>query len=360
MSRDNVEAIYGLSPLQEGMLFHSLLTPEAGLYVQQLSCRFQGHLDAAAFATAWRATLAHNPSLRTAFLWERLEKPVQVVHKQLEIAVAQQDWRGLPADEQERRFTDFLRAEQGGFDLRKAPLLRLALIQVADDAWRFVWSRHHILLDGWSTPLVFQDLFAAYGALLRGEEPRLPWRRPFRDYIAWLKGQDMARAEAFWRESLAGFTAPTPLGAERGDAAAPGDADSYAERTALLPEAVTAALQELTRRHRVTLNNLVQAAWALLLSRYSGEPDVVFGVTLSGRPPALPGVESMLGLFMNTLPLRARIPESGSLLDLAAELRNHQADLHQFEFTPLVQVQGWSDVPRDQPLFHSIVVFENY
>lgn len=359
-STPQVENIYPLSPMQHGMLFHSLSEPDSGVYFEQLSCELREDLNLEAFRAAWQLVMERQAILRTAFDWESLDEPVQVVLRGLALPLELQDWRHLPAGEQSERMQAALRSSQErGFDFGSPPLFRLALYRLAKDLHHFVWSHHHLLLDGWSMPLLFNEFFAAYQAFREGREPVLPRPLPFGSYIAWLQRQDLARAEFFWRRELEGYTAPTPLALGR---PAPGrvPASPYDDRELRLGPQPTAALQALAQQGRLTLNTLVQGAWALLLSRRSGEEDVVFGAVVSGRPADLPGVESMVGLFLNTVPVRVRVPAAEPFFTWAVALQERQAELRQFEHTPLVQVQSWSQVPRGTPLFESIVVFENY
>jgi amino acid adenylation domain-containing protein len=269
------------------------------------------------------------------------------------------DWRQVPAAEHAQRLEAFLEEDRGrGFELGRAPLLRLALIRLEDSVYRLVFSHHHLLLDGWSLALLFEELFAAYPALERGEPMPLPRRPAYREYIGWLRRQDLARAEAWWRQGLEGFGAPTPLPVEsqRGPARESGPG----KRERMLSAETTAALQTFARQHQLTLNTLVQAAWALVLSHHSGERDVVFGTTVAARPTELPGAEAILGLFINTLPVRVRMPRAEQLGTWLKGLQTYLLEMRQFEHTPLVQVQGWSEVPRGTPLFESLLIFENY
>lgn len=361
MKMKNVEDFYPLSPMQQGMLFHSLYAPESGMYVEQMSCTLKGALDVTIFREAWQEAVVRHSILRTGFVGQGLKEPVQVVHRRVDLPVEEHDWRSFGSAEQDRRLEVVLETERRrGFDLSDPPLMRLALVQVTDEAYSFVWTYHHILLDGWSMPLLLQEVFASYDAYSRGQVPQLRSPRPFRDYIVWLKRQSMGEAEAFWRRTLEGFTAPTPLVV---DLPVGGEADRqehYDQQEITLSTRRTAKLQSLAQQHGLTLNTLVQGAWALLLSRYSGEDDVVFGATVSGRPPDLEGSELMVGLFINTLPVRVRVPSDAITATWLKRLQAQQAELRQYEYSPLVEVQGWSDVPRNLPLFESILVFENY
>jgi hypothetical protein len=361
MNAEQIEDIYPLSWMQQGMLFHTLYAPKSGVYFNQLNCTLGAGLNADAFVGAWRRVVERHPVLRTGFVWEDLPEPLQVVRREVELPLERQDWRGLSGEEQRSRFDAFLKEDRGrGFDLSEAPLMRLALIRTGDDAYRFVWSRHHILLDAWSGVLLAKEFNAFYESHAKGLDVRVERPRPFRDYIAWLRRQDMSKAREFWRGDLEGFDAPTPLPGGRRDTHAPSAPASFRDVRTRLTAETTAALQTLARRRRLTLNTVLQGAWALLLSRYCGREDVLFGTTVSGRPVGLAGVEAMVGIFINTLPVRVKTPAGAKLLPWLVELQLRQAEMRQYEYTPLVEVQSWSEVPRGLPLFESILVVQNY
>jgi amino acid adenylation domain-containing protein len=342
------------------MLYHSRYTTDPEVYFLQLSCRLDGDLDAAAFERAWQQVLDRHTALRTSFHWRELDRPLQVVHRQVAVPFESQDWRALAPDEQAERLERLLAEDRRrGFDLARPPLLRLALCRLADARYQLVWSFHHLLFDGWSMPLVIQEVFAFYAAARRGEELQLPRPRPYRDFILWLQRQDMAAAEAFWRRTLAGFTAPTPLVLGAPMAGAPEDGD-VGRIHLWLGGPLFAGLQELGRRRGLTLSTLVQGAWAVLLARSSREEDVVFGVTSAGRPADLPGSSDMVGLFINTLPVRVAVPPAEPLLPWLQRLQGDELRMREHEHSPLVRIQGWSGVPRGLPLFESIVVFEGF
>jgi amino acid adenylation domain-containing protein len=354
----NAEDIYPLSPLQNGMLFHSLMAPASGVYVNQVTCTLPVDLDSWLFRQAWERLVERHGVLRTAFFWEGLDEPLQVVRKSFSLPWQELDWRGLPADEQQRRFEELRhRDRHTPLALGKAPLMRFSLIRL-DRELGFIWTFHHLLLDGWSVPLLVQELGAVYTALQEGREPALPPVRPFGEYVVWLQKQDLLRAELFWRRELAGFAAPTPLGIDH--PAGTGGASGYAEHTSLVSRGVTAGLQALATRHKLTLQTVTLGAWALLLSRYGGEEDVLFGGVVSGRPAALPGVETMVGMFINTLPVRVCAGGAEPLDVWLRRLQERLLALNEFEYSSLVQIQRWSDVPSGAPLFETIYVFENY
>lgn len=358
----DVEDLHPLSPLQEGLLFHTLSDPDSRMYFNQTLATLVGELDESAFRRAWALVVEHHPVLRSFFVWEGVERPVQVVKRSAEMPIEVQDWRGCSAEQREERIEALRRADLArGFDLSQPPLMRAVLIRTADDSHDLFWSFHHILMDGWSMFQVLGQVFAAYDALAEGKTFEIKSPRPYRDYIRWLKQQSLSRAESFWRENLAGFTAPTALPVDTSPHdAADADGEDFASLAAYLSSETTAALAALASKHHLTLNTILQASWALLLSRASGEEDVLFGAVVSGRPPELDGVESMVGLFINSLPVRVRAPADAQLLPWLTDLQASQAALRDYEYSPLVEVQGWSDVPRGTPLFKSLFLFENY
>jgi amino acid adenylation domain-containing protein len=360
-SRNNIEDIYPLSPMQQGILFHTLYAPASGVYCEQWNCTLHGHLQVAALQHAWQRVVERHPVLRTAFHWENRAEPFQVVYRRVEVPWQQYDWRNLSTGEQGQRLEAFLAADrEQGFALSIAPLIRLTLIQMVEDVYQFVWTHHHLLLDGWSVPLLLKKVFQFYDAFCAGQELHLEMCRPYGDYIAWLQRQDLSQAEAFWRQTLQGFTTPTSLLVGRVASIAANQEASYAEQQKRLSATLTETLQALARRHHLSVNTLVQGAWAVLLSRYSGEEDVVFGAVVSGRLAALVGVESMVGLFMNTLPVRVRVSPEASLLPWLQALQAQQVEARHYEYSPLVHVQRWSNVPPGLPLFDTLFVFENY
>ncbi len=359
--RTILESIYPLSPMQEGMLFHTLYAPDSGIYFVQSVFTLCGNLQVLAWEQAWRRVVEIHPILRTFFIWKNRPHPLQVVCKSVDLPWHIYDWRSLSEAEQKEGLETFLQTErERGFELDKVPLMCGTIIRLTDNAYQFVWSFHHLLMDGWCLPIVLKQAWTFYEAFDRGENLYLDAPPPYRNYIAWLRQQDSEAAQKFWRSQLAGFTAPTPLMVDKSVGDSSKQQDTYDEQGINLSAQLTEALSSLARQHHLTLNILMQGAWALLLSRYSGESDVVFGATVSGRPPALSGVESMVGLFINTLPVRVQISAETELLYWLKQLQVSQVEREQYSYSPLVEIQGQSDVTRNLPLFNSIVVFENY
>lgn len=357
MDRKHIADIYPLSPMQQGMLFDTIYLAGTGIYVERNALHLTGPLDVAAFTRAWQHVVARHPILRTLFLWENRDTPLQVVRREATLPLAHLDWRDVPAATHQARLDQFLDDErQHEFDLKQAPLLRLTLIRLAEEAYYLAIVFHHIIIDRWSIGLLLNDLFAFYRAERSGTPLQLPPVRPFGEYIGWLQKQDPAYLETFWREHLAGFTTATPLNLETAPTTGP---TTYQQaETWLSPEGLTRLIQ-FARQHRLTLNTLVQGAWALLLNHYSGETDVLFGATVAGRPAELSGVEQMVGLFINTLPVRVQVTGTMGLVAWLQALQTQMASLQQVTHTPLVDVQRWSAAAPGSPLFDSILVFEN-
>ncbi|AUT02778.1 non-ribosomal peptide synthetase [Nostoc sp. CENA543] len=350
----NIEDLYELSPMQQGMLFHTLYAPESEVYFEQLVCILSGELNFPAFQTAWEQVVARHSVLRSSFYWEEIEKPLQVVSKQVDLPWERLDWRNFAPDEQQQQLEEWLKSDrQKGFTLNQAPLMRFTIIQLGEQTHQFIWSHHHILFDGWSMQIVLKEVLALYEANQRGEDLRLPGVRPYREYIEWLQQQDIEQAKNFWRKTLQDLEVPSLLGRNI-------KSGIYQEQHFQLSPSVTEKLQSVARQHHLTLNNLVQGAWGLLISRYSGENDVVFGATVSGRPATLEKVDAMVGLLINTLPVRLKITAKTELLTYLQQLQTQALEQEQYAYCSLAEIQQMSDIPPGMSLFDSLLVFENY
>ena len=358
-NRQNVADIYPLSPMQQGMLFHSLYEPDADVYFVQFSCNLKGNVDTTIFEQAWQRLVEKYVVFRTAFIWEALSQPVQVVYRQVTVRVATFDWQHLTAQQQEQELAVFLESDQQkSLELSEAPLMRLNLIKLDKNTYQFVWSSHHLLLDGWSLSLVIKDFLKIYQEISQNQISTDQTVVSYRQYIAWLQQQEQKPAEEFWQQKLQGFTAPTPLVIER--SANSKNSNVYKKQQIQFPASTTATCQSFVRKNRLTLNNLVQATWGLLLSRYSQETDIVFGATVSGRETSIAGIEAMVGLFINTLPMRIQLKPDTSALTLLKDLQAQLVESNQYSYSSLAEIQTWSEIPRGASLFDSIVVFENY
>jgi hypothetical protein len=357
----NIESIYPLSPMQQGMLFHSLYAPESGVYVEQTVFSLRGNINVSAFESAWQKVVDRHSVLRTFFVWENRPTPLQVVLKQVDLPLNHLDWLVLSPTQQEQQLSDLLsRQKQEGFEFNQPPLMNCTLIQLSDDAYKFIWSHHHILMDGWCLSIIFTEVLSFYEAELRKQTSYLPTPLPYGNYIAWLNSQNKKAAEEFFRQTLPGFSAPTPLGVDQTPAQNHQQSSDYKQLELRFSQKVSRELESLVQRHHLTLSTILQGAWAILLSHYSGEKDIVFGVTVSGRPASLSGVENMVGLFINTLPLRVQISPQAQLIPWLQQIQEFMVELQDYSYTPLVDIQALSDIPRGISLFESIVVFENY
>ncbi len=360
MEAENIEDIYTLSPTQQGIFFHVLSDPDSAIYQSQTTCILQGNLNIWAFEKAWQKVVDRHSSLRTAFVWESLDKPVQIVYREVKLPIQQYDWCRLSTIDREAHLQNYLRADRSrGFELSKPPLIRPTVIKIAEDSYQLVWSSHHLVLDGWSGVIIQKEVFAFYEAFCQGKSIDLEPSRPYRDYIAWLKQQDLSKGEAFWRRTLQDFTAPTPLFVNYNNAGLSGQEEDYKQLEICLSDTITATINSFARQHHLTANTVVLGAWALLLSYCSGKQDVLFGKVMSGRPATMIEVESMVGLFVNTLAARVQVSLEDSLVSWLKKLQTQQIKLHQYEHTPLVQIQGWSELPKGIPLFESILVFQH-
>ena len=308
LAEDNgalLEDLYPLAGMQAGLLFHS---QASGLYVEQLNFGMDGALQLPALIESWEQMLAAHPILRTSFVGQ--EALAQAVWQRVPLPLTVMDLTALGQEEQVQQVHAYRQADaRRGFDIQQAPLLRLSVFRLGSHQHQFLWSFHHAILDGWSVPLLLQEFFARYQALSQGRQPQLPASRPYRDYIAWLQQQDQAEAEAFWRQQLAGLTTPTPLPLKTSQGLAQLEAEpSYGQQDLLLSREVSQGLQRVARALHITVNTLLQASWAYVLSRYSGQDEVLFGMVVAGREAELVGVESLVGLCINTIPVRIAVP----------------------------------------------------
>ncbi|ODU06955.1 MAG: hypothetical protein ABS81_03060 [Pseudonocardia sp. SCN 72-86] len=348
-----LQDILPLTPLQEGLLFLASYETEAlDVYTMQLVVDLEGDVDAELLRDSARALLRRHPNLRSCFVSENVETPVQLVPKRVELPWQEVDLTGLPEAERTREWEAWLAADRARrFDLAVPPLVRFALVRLGEGRARLVVTNHHILLDGWSTPLVMRELFEIYAA--GGDASGLPAVRPYRDYLVWLSRQDRAEAAAAWAEALDGVDGPTliaPAGTAR--------TGTVAERVRvdIAPE-LSEQLTQTARDLRVTVNTLVQAAWGLVLARVLGRDDVVFGATVSGRPPEVAGVESMVGLFINTVPVRVRLDPAETVAALLARVQVEQARMLDHHHVGLAEIGRRVGT---EELFDTLTVFETY
>jgi len=354
-----LEDSYPLSSLQQGMLFHSLYEKEPGVYIVQVIDLYDT-LDVEKFKRAWSRIITRHPILRTSFCWEDSNEPQQQVHAKVELPWEEEDVRAFTDAEREKWLAEFLATDRRrGFNMAHAPLFRLTLLRYGEADTRLIWTYHHILFDGAARRSLQRELFAYYEGFLRDEDITRLQPRPYRDYVDWLQQQDFRKDESFWRKSLKGFTAPTDLTIDRAPELSGGDANRAGRQEIKLSTEITTALRSMAEENDLTLATIVQGAWAILLSRYSGEADVVFGVVRSNRRATIEGADDVIGLCMNTLPMRLKVNPEITLLSWLKDVRAQWIGLRDHAYTPLVKVQAWSEVPAGRPLFTSLVNFMN-
>jgi len=341
--------IYPLTPMQRGMLFHSLYAPELATYVTQLDAAVSG-LDSARFLAAWQTAIDRHAILRTGFVWRGLPEPMQVVAQQVQLEAAVVDLRAEPDGEAALQALK-QREHARPFALERAPLFRIALALLDGGRQCFVWTCHHLLLDGWSTARLLDEVLLAY----LGRELPPPTGR-FSDYLRYLAGRDARESEAVWRAKLDVLEEPTRLASSLPPVS--GGSEEHVVTTQLTA-AETARLAVFAQRERVTTNTLIQSAWALILQRYTSQRAVVFGATVSGRPAELADSEQMLGLFINTLPVILAPAPEWTVRELIQRVQADNLQLREHEHTPLADIQRWAGL-GGQGLFDSLLVFENY
>jgi len=357
-SDKNIEDIYPLAPMQRGILFHDLLSAGSErLYVQQVLWRMDAGVDLPELRRAWEHVVARHPIFRTFVIWENRPDPIQVVCRQAVLPWAEIGWRGMAQREIEPALEALLAADRAeGFVLNRAPLMRLSAIHLPDGGVQMIWTFHHLLIDGWCLPLIFTEVMAAYEAFRNGVEMLVTPATPYRRFIDWLARRDDTNDRAFWTGLLAGFGGPT---------AVPGDAQGgrdVARQASVrrLSRAETEAVNALCAHRHLTVSVAVQVAWAILLSALAREPDVVFGLTVAGRPPELPDAENIAGLFINSVPVRLNVDGATPVLRLLRSAMEQQTARDGHLHASLSQMKSWAGLSGDASLFDSLLVFENY
>ncbi|WP_038801809.1 condensation domain-containing protein, partial [Burkholderia oklahomensis] len=348
-----VERIIGLSPLQRGMLFHALAAPDSPAYFEQIVCRLDGDVDPERFRRALAALVRRHETLRSAFVTRGQSEPRQVVFADATVPLTVEDWRARAADARADALERFLDAQRGqGFRLNRPPLMRVALIRETDVRWTLVWTHHHVIIDGWSLPLLLKDFLALYAN--PAHAPRPPAR--FADYVDWLGAQDRARDVAAWRMLLDGANLPMPLGIDR--PARPGE---DGKRMRALRAALPAAdIARLAATARVSVGTVLIGACALVLSRLSRADEAVFGLVLSGRTAPVDGIEQMVGLLANTAPFRIGVPGARGVADWLGDVQRGQHGLQRLAHCALPDVRDAAGVASDRPLFECLVAVDNF
>ncbi|SFS46604.1 non-ribosomal peptide synthetase [Marininema halotolerans] len=359
-----IDDIYALSPVQQSMVFHHIYSPESSVTVEQIVFTIKSELDMEAFEWVWQQIAARHDSMRASYHWKGMQEPIQLIHPTVNVPFSFIDWSRLQEDEQQNKWNHLLKEDRKqGFDLSIAPLMRISVVKKSDAHFDVIWTHHHLQLDGWCNSILLKEIGELYEGYRSGQSIALPEAIPFKNYMEWYHHQDMEDAEKYWRESLKDFRTPIRFNSIFPTKAVPKEASPFGYVRGDIPETIQQQMKAYAKQHRITVNTIVQGAWALLLHRYSGEEDIVFGATSSGRPADLEGSEAMIGCFMNTLPFRIHATATEPLSSWLQEIQRKQAQMRQFEYTPLADIRSWSDAPRNSALYdlyESIVIFENY
>ena len=355
---NNIIDSYPLSPMQQAMLFHYQLAPESGVYVQQLVCTFKEELDIELLKNAWSRVLSRHELLRTAFRWEGLEEPLQDVYDHVEIQAEIEDWQELSEKSQKEQFEAFLMSDKKrGLNMAESPMMRLSFFRLDKASYKAVWTYHHSIIDGRSRRVVIAEVLTVYDALRKGESYELPETKPYREYISWLREQDTSESKVFWENRLKDYNPSTFF--------SPLQTVNYldetqritAEITTDISESVADSLRTIAKENRVTLNIIIQGAWSLMLSRYSSETDVVIGEVRAGRRWTNQARNNMVGLFINTLPVRIKVHQDMKVRDWLKEIREVQFSVRNHETSPLIDIQKWSGIPNNKSLFDNVYVY---
>ena len=355
---NNIEDIYPLSPMHQGLLFHTLLSKKSDMYFQQLICELLGDLDTHVFEAAWQGVLEKYPPLRTFFIWDGVAEPVQIVQRSCDLPIEYFDWQNFSKKDQMEKLQGIIDSDRKrGFELDQPPLMRLTLIQVQEYCYQLVWSSHHLILDGWSTPIVLKDVFTYYDSIKTKSYIPINYPPSYHNYVEWIKNQDLESSKDYWKKNLKGLYKPTQINFKEKNKNM--DNAEYSEQNINFDPPLFSGLTSLAQYHKITISSILYAAWAKLINFYSGEDDVIFGVTISGRSIDFENVESIVGVLINTLPLRINLSPNETIGDYFRRLQLSLAEIINYEYTPLIQIQEWSEIKKGQPLFDSIVVISN-
>lgn len=353
-----VKDIYPLSPVQKGMLFHSVLHPESTTYFGQVHGTVTGTIDVEKLEEAWNIVVERHPILSTIYMWEGLEEPIQIVINHGQLKIHQVDISQYDESEQIKVLEKILREDrQRPFQLDEYPLIRVALVKKNEYEYELIWSFHHISIDGWSIFLVLSEVVAAYKQLIQQRKVALPDAGKYKSFIEWTNEQDQAKAKAFWKEYMKGFTAPTSL---LGKTDKEEEQDEISQISLSLTKEETEKINHFVRQKGYTLNTIVQGALALLVRSDADVDDIVFGVTVSGRNAEIERVNKMAGLFINTLPLRVQLHDGQTLQDVLTNVQQASLDLREYEYSLLTDIKEVSEIKNTNELFQCILVFENY
>ena len=358
-SQYQIEDLYRLTPMQEGMLFHTLYDSFSYAYFQQMAYRLHGELNVAAVEKSLNELFKQHDILRTVFVNENLPHPIQVILKDRQAELYYEDLSKMAETKEKETFIEEFKEKdkKRNFDLAKDTLMRVSILRLDKEEFEFIWSFHHILTDGWCLGILNAEFFEIYSALVDNREFQLPPIKPYRTYIQWLENYDEKMAENYWKKYLEGYdeAAAVPKMKTQGE-----DDDRYRNQQfrSILDTEKTSLLDKIASEYQVTVNTLIQSIWGIILSKYNGRNDVLFGAVVSGRPAEIEGIESMVGLFVNTVPVRIRFKDEMRFDYLIKRVQQEAIESEPYHYFPLVDIQSGSSLKQD--LFNHIMAFENY
>ncbi len=355
-----IDNVYALTPMQKGMLFHSQLDSQAAAndaYFEQVSYDMRGRIDIGNFAESLNMLVRRHEVLRTHFYFGRDTEPLQVVYRNRDCGFYYEDLRELDSDTRGIWLKNFkLEDKARGFDLRRDVLMRIAILRTGEDSYHIVWSFHHIVMDGWCLSLINKEVFESYAALQEGRVPELAPAVPYSRFIEWLEAQDRKAATDYWSSYLSGYEQQTALPAVKSGRKSGGYTAS--DWVTVLERELTLRVEETAKRYQVTMNTLLQTVWGIVLQKYNNHRDVVFGSVVSGRPSDIIGVEGIIGLFINTIPVRILSEAGESFAEVMKKTQEQALASHAYDTYPLFEIQALTDQKQD--LINHIMVFENY
>ncbi|MEQ8172407.1 MAG: amino acid adenylation domain-containing protein, partial [Candidatus Eremiobacterota bacterium] len=356
----SIEAIYGLSPLQEGLMFHALSDPDSDHYCVQTSWSYEEEVDVNALKEAWNGIFSCHPVFRTGFYWEG-DKPFQVVYRQASLPWYTVDLSEIDREKQEEEIEKIReKLRNDGFTLNKPPPGCLYLFILGKTEYRFIWTTHHIIIDGWSMPLILQEVHRRYECIVNKEIFSMKPVKPFEAYIKWMTEQDREKTADYWKNCLSDFSAATPLTVNNSRLDIHKSIENLKEHIHNISEDFFSECQIFARSMQVTLNAVLHLAWSSVLSCYSGLDDILYGITVSGRPPELSGIEKMIGLFINTIPMRVNLTPHESVIYNLKNIQNTIQESNKFSHISLNKIQSLSGMAPGETLFYSLFAFENY
>ncbi len=352
------EAVYKLSPIQEGMLFHSLYDKDSSAYLEQLVVDFISGIDIDTVKSSWSYVLNNHSILRSAFFHKELSIPVQCVYKEIDVPLTELDYTVYSISEQDEKIASFLENDrQSGFSFDEVPLIRITLIKRSESSYKMIFTNHHILVDGWSMSIIFGEFLEAYKSFTNGVSP-IREEDKYEDYIKYIASKDTYEEEDFWKGYMKGLESPCLLPFSDSNVSRNKTSGDYRESVLSIDVDFVKKLTEYTQQHHLTINTLFQGVWSLLLSKYTGNKNVIYGVTVSGRPTELSASEDRVGLYINTLPLHVQVQENQSVIDWLTDLQLNHTDCREHQYTSLAEIQQLGNIQSE--LFDSILVFENY